>query len=379
MRNKRLDILRCIAVFLVMFSHGGGNIWPALAQRGWVGVDLFFVLSGFLISGLLFSEYKARRSISLKRFFVRRGLKIYPSFYVFLILSQTLAYLVFRTTAPMSHYLSEIFFVQNYWHGVWDHTWSLGVEEHFYIFLPLLLLCFIRTWANQADPFRALPRMFVAVALSCIFFRAVSVCLEPPNFGLAYTGSHNRVDALFFGVLLGYYFHFRPQLLEQLLLPLRNRVLLAMGSVSLLSVIWLFPRDSRIFSTFGFSCVYLGFGGVLLLSLYVHGILPGTIARYVGAMGAALAAVGTYSYSIYLWHGPAAAWFPGLVKRLLNVSFNPNERFVVFVIGSLLIGIAMSKIIEYPILQLRDRIFPARISATIQVSDAADQAPAKAL
>jgi peptidoglycan/LPS O-acetylase OafA/YrhL len=64
-----------------MFNHGG--VWPAAAHHGWIGVDLFFVLSGFLISGLLFNEYKARSSISFKRFFIRRGLKIYPAFYLF--------------------------------------------------------------------------------------------------------------------------------------------------------------------------------------------------------------------------------------------------------------------------------------------------------
>ena len=92
MRNKRLDVLRCIALLLVMFNHGG--VWPAAAHHGWIGVDLFFVLSGFLISGLLFSEYKARSSISFKRFFTRRGLKIYPAFYLFLFLTGMLSFIL---------------------------------------------------------------------------------------------------------------------------------------------------------------------------------------------------------------------------------------------------------------------------------------------
>src|ERR1700730_6928049 len=116
MRNKRLDVLRCIAVLLVMFNHGG--IWPAAAQHGWIGVDLFFVLSGFLISGLLFSEYKARSSISFKRFFIRRGLKIYPAFYLFLFLTVMFSRIVFHTLPPATHCLHEVFFVQNYWRGV---------------------------------------------------------------------------------------------------------------------------------------------------------------------------------------------------------------------------------------------------------------------
>src|SRR5208282_5492945 len=95
MRNKRLDILRCIAVIIVIFHHSGESTF--FARVGWAGVDLFFVLSGFLISGLLFSEYKRRRSINFKRFFIRRGLKIYPAFYVFLLLTGITGELVFHS------------------------------------------------------------------------------------------------------------------------------------------------------------------------------------------------------------------------------------------------------------------------------------------
>ena len=89
-RNGRLDILRCVAVVLVMIHHAG--ISPFFTRVGWIGVDLFFVLSGFLISGLLFSEYQRRGSIDFKRFFIRRGLKIYPAFYVFLLLTAMVSY-----------------------------------------------------------------------------------------------------------------------------------------------------------------------------------------------------------------------------------------------------------------------------------------------
>ncbi len=366
MRNKRLDILRCIAVFLVIFNHGG--IWPKFARIGWVGVDLFFVLSGFLISGLLFSEYKTRSSISFKRFFIRRGLKIYPAFYLFLFLTGMLSFIVFHTIAPAAHYLQEVFFVQNYWHGVWDHTWSLGVEEHFYIFLPILLLFFVKTSSDQRDPFRALPWIVVVVAVLCIALRAASVCFGTPNYH-ALAASHNRMDALFFGVLLGYLYHFRPLVLDHLLGPATNRVVIAVCSAGLLSMTYFLPRENRFFSTFGYSFLYLGFGGVLLLSLYLHGILRGKIARAVRVMGTAAASVGMYSYSIYLWHGPTGAWFPGFVRRVLHVSLGANERFAVYVIGSLAIGIAMSKIIEYPILRLRDRIFPAPQGMVVRPSD----------
>jgi len=100
--------------------------------------------------------------------------------------------------------------------------------------------------------------------------------------------------------------------------------------------------------------------------------LRGWIARLMGMIGTAAASVGMYSYSIYLWHGPTNAWLPGLVRRALHVSLGTNERFAVYVAGSLVIGIAMSKLIEYPILRLRDRIFPARQIVAVRPSGAAD-------
>src|SRR5215472_7296705 len=79
-RNQSLDALRCIAVLLVVGFHlPYYRIWGTL---GWIGVDLFFVLSGFLISGLLFPEYTTTGAIRLRRFLIRRGLKIYPAFYL---------------------------------------------------------------------------------------------------------------------------------------------------------------------------------------------------------------------------------------------------------------------------------------------------------
>jgi len=77
-RNQSLDMLRGVAVLLVLGRHmDGAGIW---SSAGWCGVDLFFVLSGFLISGLLFTEFKKTGTIDVKRFWIRRGFKIYPAF-----------------------------------------------------------------------------------------------------------------------------------------------------------------------------------------------------------------------------------------------------------------------------------------------------------
>jgi len=357
MRNKRLDILRCIAVITVILHHSGESTF--FTRVGWTGVDLFFVLSGFLISGLLFSEYKKRHSIGFKRFFIRRGLKIYPAFYVFLLLTGITGELVLHSHPTGGQYLHEIFFVMNYEHGVWDHTWSLAVEEHFYIFLPLFLFILARLSSNRENPFRSIPQAAAVIAALCLIFRTVSIFVGKPNFNMAYIGSHERMDALFSGVLIGYFYHFRPVVLEELMRPTVNRVAIAAGSLGLLSSAYLFGRDSMFLATFGYSFIYLGFAGVLLLSLYVRGIFSGKLAWIMELVGSLAAYVGMYFYSIYLWHGPAAAWLPGFFRRTLGFPVGEYGRFAVYFIGSLVIGIVMSKLVEYPILRLRDRILPA--------------------
>jgi peptidoglycan/LPS O-acetylase OafA/YrhL len=355
-RNKRLDVLRCVAVVLVLLHHGGVSYF--FTRAGWAGVDLFFVLSGFLISGLLFSEYRQYHTISVKRFFIRRGLKIYPAFYVFLLFTAIIFYGVLGGGPRPAQYFHEVFFVQNYLPGVWDHTWSLAVEEHFYIFLPILLLVLVRLSSNQENPFHVIPWACLAVGAACLSLRTVSVVRSPDFYYMTYVASHKRLDSLFFGVLLGYLHYFRRDTIERLVAPTRSRILIAIISAALLSPAYLSARDHKFLATWGYTFIYLGFGGVLLLSLYVRGILPAGIVGIAGLFGKALAFVGMYSYSIYLWHEPCKSWLPGLIRRMMGFPTGNNGRFAVYFLGSLVVGITMSRLIEYPVLRLRDRLFP---------------------
>ena len=85
-RVRQIDFLRAVAVILVLFRHHWVGI-DVLQRIGWIGVDLFFVLSGFLVSGLLFSEYKRYGNIKAGQFLIRRGFKIYPLFYLSIFLT----------------------------------------------------------------------------------------------------------------------------------------------------------------------------------------------------------------------------------------------------------------------------------------------------
>jgi peptidoglycan/LPS O-acetylase OafA/YrhL len=357
-RIKRLDILRCAAILLVLFHHTA--VLPSIAQMGFVGVDLFFVLSGFLISGLLYKEYIKRGAISFPRFFVRRGLKIYPAFYVMLVVT-FIAQLAAGKLSGWGAYMREILFVQDYKPGIWIHCWSLGVEEHFYILLPILLLFLIRFSSEPANPFRGIPRAFLVVAVMCFVLRVATVYFTPPE---AYYGStiatatHLRIDELFFGVLLGYLYSFHREGVDNFMRPTATRIMIGLGAAVLLSTCFIFPGTGRTFVIFGPTFLYLGFGGLLLLCLYVHDVLPPRLAGPAEKVGTAAAFVGLYSYSIYLWQGIVGVYAMRGMEKYLHFELTGFPRFAWYFFGCVIFGIVLARLIEFPVLKLRDRFFP---------------------
>jgi len=357
LRNKRLDVLRCIAVLLVIGRHT--RTASRIQDIGWVGVDLFFVLSGFLISGLLFVEYKERRSINVTRFYFRRGLKLYPAFYLLLAITFTVSK-VFGSGRGGGRYLSEMFYVQNYGPYVWVHTWSLAVEEHFYLVLPLLLMLLVRL-AKKDRPFRAIPAIFLVVSVVCIISRVWMVSGIPgarihdwDSYRQVYVDTHTRFDSLFFGVLLGYLYHFHAS--WEAWVTRHRHILLGLAVLLLTSSF--VKLDSPFMLTIGFTLLYIGFGIVLMLALSWRNVLP-SAARFPAAKIADLLAfVGMYSYSIYLWHVPVSIYLPVAVQRILHVVMPPLRIDLLYFPMSIVVGIAMSKLVEYPVLRLRDRILP---------------------
>lgn len=360
MRIKRLDILRCVAILLVVTAHS--QISYITTRVGWVGVDLFFVLSGFLISGLLYSEYKRRQDISFRRFFVRRGLKIYPAFYVLILATFAAQHLLWHgAPSPLRSFLNEVTFIQNYCYGVWGHTWSLAVEEHFYIGLAVLLLVLARVSSDRANPFRCIPWIFAGVAVVCLSLRALTIWVLPPtaNPTASVTNpTHARIDGLFFGVFLGYLHHFRPEVVQKLLRPGGARLLVGSLSALLVSVSYFFSRDSHFLLSFGLTFLYLGFGGLLVLSLEVRDLLKGTVARVAGKIGTACTYIGKHSYSIYLWHAPLLVLLPVIERKVLHMQLPFVIALVVKVVGSCVLGIFFAHLVEFPVLKFRDRFFP---------------------
>jgi peptidoglycan/LPS O-acetylase OafA/YrhL len=349
-RNQSLDVLRCIAVLLVLgFHYPYYTCWGRL---GWIGVDLFFVLSGFLISGLLFQEYKNTGSINFKRFLIRRGLKIYPSFYLLVILALVLSLVTHSALLRKQALLSAVF-AQGYYSGtlytVLSHTWSLAVEEHFYFLLPPLLMLFILL-RGRREPFRDLPLLFFVLFAGCLALRWFLL----PTAYVAHM-THLRIDSLFAGVTLGYLYHHRRTWFDKLTGPYA----LVLAFLFCLPAAFLDQYDRRM-QTFGITGLLLGFS--FLVAWAVVRTPRSTAGRSVSAFAAR---IGFYSYSIYLWHT--------VLGETLFSSGASFWKFWAYICICVLAGIGMAHLIELPYLVVRDRLFPV---STVTSVAANSQAPA---
>lgn len=361
-RLLALDILRAAAVLLVLGRHmrlapGDAPAWWRVPLElwqcgGWVGVDLFFVLSGFLVSGLLFREYQAHGRVAVGRFLVRRGLKIYPAFYALLAVTVLLDRVWLGRPTSLSHLAAEAAFVQNYFPGLWNHTWSLAVEEHFYLLIPCLVAAVARGRPGP-DPFRPLVVGGLGLLALVLVLRWGAVGAgSTACSGLA--RSHLRVDALGFGVLLSYLHHFHGGLLQAWVRP--RRAFLGCLGVLMLTPAFLWPLERTPWlGHIGLTQFYVGSGLLLLATLQVPGA-PGWVARK-------LAVVGAHSYSIYLWHMAVLAYGLPLLRRALPHPSGYALEMGIYLGASLAVGILAGRLIEIPALRLRDRWFPSRAAA----------------
>jgi peptidoglycan/LPS O-acetylase OafA/YrhL len=335
-----------------------GLLWVA---GGWTGVDLFFVLSGFLISGLLFKEHARTGSISFKRFFIRRGFKIYPAFYVMVAVSLCV-FVISGIPVPLSKVLEELFFLQNYGTGgLWTHEWSLAVEEHFYIFLPILLIVIAARNRNSTDPFRLIPSLFVAIALACLFLRVYITAARPYTSLSHLFPTHLRIDSLFFGVVISYYYHYNSAQFRRFARRFRP-VLLVLGALAFVPAFTM-RLDTEVFvPTVELTLLYLG-GGLIVVA--VAGWEP-----KLNKFARAIAFVGSRSYSIYLWHLP---FHEAVVIKYLAINWYAYA--VSYLAGSIVIGIVMYWLVEYPVLKIRDRLFPGMVTAASPALSAGTPVP----
>ncbi|SPF42732.1 putative acyltransferase [Candidatus Sulfopaludibacter sp. SbA4] len=339
-RLKQLDALRAVAVLLVLGCHVTWH--PLWVRCGWTGVDLFFVLSGFLIAGLLFREYKSHNRIHLCRFIERRALKIYPAYYVLLI--ATVAYELLRGGRLLwSTIWPDLLFVQNYRIGMWPHLWSLGTEEQFYLLLPFALV--LLTLRKQAAPFECIPAASLSIMGICLLSRVLwAFSTHHPSSW--FPGCIRGIDGLALGVMISYFHEFEPQKLDWVS---HERLPLLLISLLCLLPAIAYPFEHRFMQTIGLTLLYVGYAGLLLFYLrFVH-----SEGKVIGAF----AFVGSYSYTIYLFHMPVADHFvSGLAPYVGRTSL-----FALYVALSITLGIVVAKLVERPVLRIRERLLPSRI------------------
>jgi peptidoglycan/LPS O-acetylase OafA/YrhL len=377
-----LDVLRGVAILLVLGDHPAVNwdraphSWPLPAQIwhrfGWTGVDLFFVLSGFLIGGLLFRELLKHDRLDLKRFLIRRGFKIWPSYALLVIATTGLEIVRFHGhPAPaLQVMLPNFVHLQNY-AGTFRpiaHTWSLAVEEHFYLLFPIWL------WYVTRRPggVHLTPYAGLAVIILCTGYRLLINTHVPFSFPTHVWSTHVRMDGLFFGVLLAYVYSYHGQKLARLM---RHRVwLCALGAVLVSPMMVLDPIRSTFVWTIGFTMLYAGYG-LLVLSMVYISVSEGAGGRAARSWPIKLIAwIGFNSYAVYIWH-------PDFAERPMQYisTHIPGSPLVVYTVAQTIYiplaavaGAIMGALVDKPFLAMRDRLYPGRAKVALTAGGSPD-------
>jgi peptidoglycan/LPS O-acetylase OafA/YrhL len=345
-----LDFLRGIAVILVFFRHH--YFFDFTRKMGWIGVDLFFVLSGYLVSNILFIELKKHKNIKPGLFLIRRGFKIYPVFYFFIAITIFYKMLIGKKI-PLNEVLGDIFFLQNYVGRLWGHTWSLAIEEHFYFLLAFIFYLFINKSTFNFNKYFV--KTVIAIMLIIFITRIFQNYYYPSYYNFSY--SHLRFDSLFSGVLVSYFINFK-ELQLRALIEKYSSVLIFVAALPLTFTPFFDPDNSYLINTFGVTILYFSFSSLLLLFLYNKNINVFFAHNYNNIIIRVITTIGFYSYSIYLFHLMGESIVSRYLRPMLNLDIKVS--FLLFSIISIFMGIIVSKLVEIPFLKIRDKYYAKR-------------------
>jgi len=346
-RVVQLDWVRGLAILLVIDCHAirfDSNNPLARADAfighriGWMGVDLFFVLSGFLVGGLLIQEITRTGEIQTGRFLLRRMLKIWPPYYFYILFQ-----IILQRHSLQSFVWQNVLNIQNYAGTSLSHTWSLAVEEHFYLLLPFFLIGVYRSEFLR----KHLESCLIAICAVVLFIRTVTFPTAGPE--RLQWETHARLDSLLFGVLLSHILYVSR---ERFHLLLQKTKVLTLLSISVFAIALFAPlAGSAYLATFGYTVNYLGFGALMLLIYGYRGSLLNTRFYRVVAW------IGRYSYGIYLWHLSVREPLAHLAGRL-PASIAWFVLLAAEYSAAIVLGVLLTKLVEFPALRLRDRLFP---------------------
>lgn len=363
MRMPGLDLLRAVAIVWTMLFHsfvvgGLGPDWAWLSRYGWMGVDLFFALSGFLIGAQVLQPLAEGRRLSFREFYIKRAFRILPAFWAVL-----LVYLLwpgFREAPGMEPWWKFAGFFVNLSidygrNAAFSHAWSLCVEEHFYLLFPLLAWWLLRkpaAWKFVAA--------VASVALGGIALRT-GIWLHghavDPGFDLRnwfiedpYYPTWCRLDGLLFGVALAVLKTFRAAWWQRMQRHANAVLLTGLAIVAL--AMWLFrDRIGLLGNSVGWPTLSLG----LALLVFAGASRDSLIGRWAVPGAGWLAAV---SYSLYLvhkaiFHVVQAQWVDVLAGRGF-------VAFCAYGAAALLGAAVLYYAVERPFLRLRERLLAQR-------------------
>lgn len=360
-RLAGLDTLRALAIALVLMSHYQSFVSQAstfgfFGDIGWAGVDLFFVLSGYLIGNQLLAPAARGESLALRPFFARRLLRTLPNYYAVLA-----AYLLLPDSpiagtgmAPAWRFLS---FTQNFglnYGETFTHSWSLCIEEQFYLVLPLAVLALVGT---DRSP-RLLWGALLAAIAAGMTARSLAFMDGKDAFSASvYYSSFGRFDELLPGVAIAMLKNFHPSAFARLVR--HGNALLAAGLACAAGVLYGLMNgapNAFLASTAGFSLLAASFALLTCAALS-----PGALLNRVRIPGTASLAL--WSYAVYLVHKPVfMALRPELNGR--GIAADAPLTIAAVMAAGVLGGWLLYRVVETPFMRLRERWYPASAPQT---------------
>ncbi|PUA29614.1 MAG: hypothetical protein B0W54_03300 [Cellvibrio sp. 79] len=365
-RLHGLDTLRALAIILVLIFHyrtvvSNELLFGFVTRIGWVGVDLFFVLSGYLIGDQILRAYVRKEEFSLKNFYARRLLRTLPNYYVVFALYLLIPVALSGTyTAPLWQFIT---FTQNLAMRpgeTFTHSWSLCVEEQFYLLFPLVCIFTLSKTANAL-------RLWIIIGTG--FIAAISIRLAMFNahsgsainimdyYEFIYYPSYSRFDELLPGIAIALIKNYHQVTFEKLL-RYGNQIFAA-GLISSGIVFYLFLNihyqegvGTNVWTTSaGFSLLAISFSLLVLAALS-----PSCWLYRWRIPGAASLAI--WSYAIYLIHKPL---YQLLKQPLKDRGINTDGYWgiAIIVLISVVAGWILFKLVETPFMTLRARLFPS--------------------
>lgn len=361
-RNYGLDLLRSLAITLVFLAHYNiltdQRLFGPFGQMGGVGVDLFFSLSGYLIANQIFHSLR-RGTFTLRTFYLRRVFRILPNFLV--VLSLYFAIPIFREKPLTIPFWKFITFTQNFFliPSAFSHAWSLCIEEHFYLLLPLISLFIAKKQKARIGWIIILAILVAEITLRSIIW-IVYLRHAPDGVGMIsmsmiYAPTFTRLDSLVLGVFLALVKHHHLRIWSNL--TKKGNLALLLGIVGYGIVVYIYQNFTAArFVSASLSYTLLAFSSMLLT---LSALSPTSLLHRVRIPGAMTLA--TLSYAIYLTHKS----FIHLSQLILS-NWSLNKSNLVMLTLSIVISVLGAGLlytcIEKPFLKIRDKIERMRFS-----------------